>query len=151
MASLPCKLVGQIAFKAGGDIFHSLLTSNPGHFTKAAPSKIQSCTLLNGTYATEGSIIEWNYTHEGKTETAKQVITNLDEEKKQVSYKFIEGDLVQLYKNLIVTFHVETSGGVDFITWTIDYELVNADVPHPITLLKLAIELTVDIETHIFG
>lgn len=63
----------------------------------------------------------------------------------------IEGDLLELYKNVIITYHVETKGGVDYITWTIDYELLNADNPHPVSLLNFVIGMTKDVEAHIYG
>ncbi|PIN06532.1 hypothetical protein CDL12_20914 [Handroanthus impetiginosus] len=63
----------------------------------------------------------------------------------------VEGDLAQLYKNLLVTIHVETKDGVDFVTWTIEYELINPDNPHPLSLLSFFIDFTKQIETHIFG
>ena len=96
-------------------------------------------------------IWKWVYAHaEGKEAIAKQVV-EVDEEKKQVTYKMIGGDLLELYKNMVITYHVETKGGIDFITWTIDYELINAENPHPVALLNYFIEFTKEIEAHIFG
>lgn len=81
---------------------------------------------------------------------AKQVI-EVDDEKRQTTFKIIGGDLLELYKNMVITYHVETKGGVDYISWTIDYELLNADNPHPITVLNFLIGMTKDAEAHIFG
>lgn len=88
---------------------------------------------------------------DGKAQVAKQSLHNIDEGKKQISFKMLEGDLLELYKNMIITAHVETKGGVDFVTWTIEYELVNADNPHPLSLLGFTLEFTKDIEAHVFG
>ncbi|KAI3443745.1 hypothetical protein Pfo_000410 [Paulownia fortunei] len=156
MASLSCKLVAQIVFMAVGDAFHRLLTNNPQHLAKVTPPKLRLlkfrlCDLHQGSYGTNGSVVQWKYTLDGKEQTAKQVIEDIDEEKKQIAYKFIEGDLLELYKNFVVKFHIETKGGIDFITWTIEYELLNADNPHPISVLKFLIEFTKEIEAHIFG
>ncbi|PIN08468.1 hypothetical protein CDL12_18959 [Handroanthus impetiginosus] len=63
----------------------------------------------------------------------------------------IQGDLLELYRNILFTFHVETKGGVDYITWTMEYQLLNADNPHPIYLLKFVIESIKDFEAHIYG
>ncbi|KAL7137645.1 hypothetical protein ABFS83_10G107500 [Erythranthe nasuta] len=151
MAFLPNKLVAHVAFKAGGDVYHRLFTNNPPHLTKVTPSKFQSCELHEGTFGTNGSVLQWTYTVDGEVQTCKQIIQNVDEEKKQFSYKFIEGDLLELYKDFVVTCHVETRDGVDYITWTIDYELLKADNQHPINILKFVIGFTKDIETHMFG
>ncbi|KAL0374381.1 UNVERIFIED_CONTAM: MLP-like protein 28, partial [Sesamum radiatum] len=61
MASLPCKLIAQVAFKAGGDVFHHLVANRPQHLTKATPTHIQACVLHQGSYGTNGSVIEWTY------------------------------------------------------------------------------------------
>lgn len=87
---------------------------------------------------------------DGKAQSAKQVI-EVDDEKKLITFKVIEGEFLEIYKNMVITYHVETKGGVDFITWTIDYELLNADNPHPISLLNFFIEFTKEVEAHIFG
>ncbi|KAG8367338.1 hypothetical protein BUALT_Bualt16G0061800 [Buddleja alternifolia] len=150
-AVLPCKIIAQVAFKAGGDVFHHLVANKPQHLTKATPSKIQACDLHQGNYGTNGSIIQWTYTVDGKVQTAKQALQDIDEKKQQIAYKMLEGDLMELYKSMLITVHVETKGGVDFVTWTIDYELLKEDNPHPISLLNFFIELTTDIEAHIFG
>ncbi|KAL8494180.1 hypothetical protein ACS0TY_025105 [Phlomoides rotata] len=35
MASLPNKLIAQVAFKAGGDIFHDIVVNGPQQLTEA--------------------------------------------------------------------------------------------------------------------
>ncbi|GFP92083.1 kirola [Phtheirospermum japonicum] len=148
MGDLPCRIIAQVAFKAGGDVFHELVAKRPHHLANVTPVKVQGCDLHEGSYGTHGSVIEWKYTLDGKEQTGKQVIQDLDEAKKQISFKMLEGDLLQLYKNMVITIHVETKGGVDFVTWTIDYELLNADNPHPVSLLNFFIELTKEVEAH---
>ncbi|KAH6760238.1 hypothetical protein C2S52_009313 [Perilla frutescens var. hirtella] len=151
MGGLPDKLIGVVAFKAGGNLFHQILSKNPKHFAKAAPTRVQDCQLHQGNFGTKGSVIQWKYTLDGKEQSAKEVIEEMDEEKKQISFKVIEGDVLELYKNVAITFHVETNGGVDFVTWTIDYQLLNADNPHPVSLLNYFIEFTKEVDAHIFG
>lgn len=88
---------------------------------------------------------------DGKPETATQVLQDIDEEKKQISFKMIAGNLLELYKNMVITFHVETKGGIDHVTWTIDYELIKPDNPHPVSLLNFFIEFVKEVEAHILG
>ncbi|KAL0288448.1 UNVERIFIED_CONTAM: Kirola [Sesamum calycinum] len=54
---------------------------------------------------TVGSVIYWNYTHDGKERVAKEIIEAIDEEKKSVTFKVIEGDLMELYKTIKLTVH----------------------------------------------
>ncbi|KAG5608377.1 hypothetical protein H5410_019658 [Solanum commersonii] len=44
--------------------------------------------------------------------------------------------------------HVETKGENNLVTWIMEYEKKNANVPDPHTLMELCINVTKDIETH---
>ncbi|KZT76476.1 MLP-like protein 34-like, partial [Dorcoceras hygrometricum] len=88
---------------------------------------------------------------DGKEQTAKQLLQDIDEVKKTISYKMLGGDLLETYKNMIIIIHVETKNGIDFITWTVEYELLKPDNPHPLALIGFFIEFTKEVETHIFG
>ncbi|KAL1567349.1 kirola-like [Salvia divinorum] len=90
------------------------------------------------------------YTHDGKKKRAKQVIQSIDEEKKLIQFKTLEGDIMELYKTFVVTAHVETTNDIDLVTWTLEYEMLNEDVGHPISLLSYFIDITKDIESHHF-
>lgn len=61
MAGLPDKLIAQVAFKAGGNVFHHLISKNPKHFAKCTPAKVQDCELHQGEFGTCGSIINWKF------------------------------------------------------------------------------------------
>lgn len=61
MAGLPDKVVAQVAFKAGGDIFRELLAKKPKHLAKAIPSIIQDCELHHGEFGATGCVVQWNY------------------------------------------------------------------------------------------
>ncbi|KAG6433352.1 hypothetical protein SASPL_104962 [Salvia splendens] len=144
------KLIAAIEFKAGGDVFHEIMRHNPQHFSKATPEKVHGCELHEGQFGHAGSIICWSYTHDGKQKRAKQVIQSIDEEKKLIQFKMLEGDLMELYKEFVITTHVETTNDIDLVTWTLEYEMLNEDVEHPISLLAYFIDITKDIESHHF-
>lgn len=55
------KLVAEIEFKAGGDVFHELLRYNPHDLSTVSPNKVQGCDLHEGEYGHVGSIITWRY------------------------------------------------------------------------------------------
>ncbi|KAK4479145.1 hypothetical protein RD792_014656 [Penstemon davidsonii] len=142
------KLVAAIEFRAGGDVFHDLVTHKPHHVSTTTPEKIQSCDLLEGEFGKVGSVICWRYTHEGKEKTAKQLIQAIDEEKKIIKLKILEGDLMKLYKDFLTTIHIDTKDGIDLVTCTFEYETLHDDVEHPISLLSFFIDITKDIENH---
>ncbi|KAK4479147.1 hypothetical protein RD792_014658 [Penstemon davidsonii] len=142
------KLVAAIEFRAGGDVFHELFTHKPHHVSTTTPEKIQSCDLHEGEFGKVGSVLFWRYTHEGKEKTAKQLIQAIDEEKKSIEFKMLEGDLMKLYKDFLITLHIDTKDGIDLVTWTLEYETLHDDVEHPISLLSFFIDMTKDIENH---
>ncbi|KAL8037622.1 hypothetical protein ABFX02_11G050600 [Erythranthe guttata] len=146
------KLISAIEFKAGGDVFHELIRHKPHQITDIAPEKVQGCDLHEGEYGHVGTIVNWRYTYDGKEKTAKQVIQKINEEQKLVQFKTFEGDLMEVYKTFLVTFHVETKNDIDLVTWTFEYEMLSDDVvEHPIAMLSFVIDVTKDIETHHVG
>ncbi|KJU81219.1 hypothetical protein N619_00260, partial [Ectopseudomonas oleovorans] len=88
------------------------------------------------------------YVHDGKEKIAKDIIEAIDEEKKSVTFKVVEGDLMELYKTFKAIVHVDTKGENNLVTWTFDYEKMNEDVPDPNTLMEFCLNLTKDIETY---
>ncbi|XP_059650626.1 kirola-like [Cornus florida] len=142
------KLVAQIEIKSGGDVFHELFRNTPHDIPNISPGCIQGCGLHQSDWGTVGSIYLWNYIHDGKACVAKELIESIDEEKKSITFKVLEGDLLKLYKNFSVTFHVDTNGDSNLVTWTFEYEKLSDNVPYPTTLMDFCIALTKDIETH---
>ncbi|XP_047308267.1 kirola-like [Impatiens glandulifera] len=142
------KLVKQVEIKSDGDVFHELFRFQPHHISNISPTNIQNVDLHEGDWGTIGSVIFWNYTHDGKEKVAKERIEAIDEEKKSVTFNVIEGDLLELYKICIFTVHVDTDGENNLVTWTVEYEKLNEDVEDPTSMLDFCIVLTKDIETH---
>lgn len=72
----------------------------------------------------------------------------IDEGKKSITFKLLEGDLTELYKTFIIHVHVDTHGLSNLVTWTVEYEKLSPDVPDPDTLMEFYEKVTKDIETH---
>ncbi|XP_052206235.1 kirola-like [Diospyros lotus] len=142
------KMVRQVAIKSDGDVFHEIFTDRPHHISNMALAHIQGCALHEGEWGKVGSIVFWNYTHEGKEKVVKDVIEAVDQANKSVTYKVIEGDLMQLYKSFSLTVHVDTSGVDNLVTWTFQYEKLNDSVEDPNSLMDFCISLTKAIEAH---
>ncbi|KAL7132291.1 hypothetical protein ABFS83_12G063200 [Erythranthe nasuta] len=124
------KLVSQIDIKSEENVFHEIFSEKQHH------------------WGTVGSVIYLNYTHDGKERVAKEIIEAIDEEKKSVTYKVIEGDLMELYKTFKLTVHVNTSGDDNLVTWTFEYEKLSEDIPDPHTLMDFCLAMTKDIDSH---
>ncbi|KAG8382752.1 hypothetical protein BUALT_Bualt05G0110000 [Buddleja alternifolia] len=127
--------------------FHDLFRHKPHHLAIITPNHIQSCDLPEGESGDLGSVSLWKYTDEGQEKYAKTVIEAIDEEKKLVKFKAVEGDVLQIYKEY-TTIHVDTNGDDHLVTWTNAYEKLSEDSPDPNSLLNLAINLIKEIEAH---
>ncbi|KAL7181340.1 hypothetical protein ACSBR1_040261 [Camellia fascicularis] len=141
-------LTRQVEIKSDGDLFHEIFRYKPHHISTMSPGNIHGVDLHEGEWGTVGSVICWNYTHDGKKKIAKEIIEAIDEENKSVTFKVVEGDLMQLYKTFIVTVHVDTKGENNLVTWNFEYEKLNEAVEEPTTLMDFCITVTKDIETH---
>ncbi|KAL4569436.1 hypothetical protein LXL04_025074 [Taraxacum kok-saghyz] len=53
---------------------------------------------------------------DGKDYVAKTITQEFDEAKKLVTFKILEGDLVELYKSFVVHIHVDTDGLNNVVT-----------------------------------
>ncbi|XP_023766175.1 kirola [Lactuca sativa] len=141
-------LVKQVIIKSDGDVFHDLFGNRPYHISEMTPDFIKGVDLHDGEWGIVGSVSVWNFTHDGKEKVAKQVIEEIDKEKKLVRYKVIGGEILEAYKSFFVTIHVDTKGEENVVTWTFHYEKLNESVDDPNSLMDLCLRITKDIENH---
>ncbi|KAL3369999.1 hypothetical protein AABB24_007165 [Solanum stoloniferum] len=146
--SLEGKLVSEINIKCDGDVFHEIIMYKPHHMCNICPDKIQKVDIHEGELGTIDSVRLWKFTNDGKEMVAKEVIEEIDEEKKLVKKKMIEGDMLEYYKSFYLTIHVETKGENNLVTWILEYEKKNANVPDPHTFMELCLNITKDIESY---
>ena len=89
------------------------------------------------------------YNTDGKENVAKALIEAVDEANKSVTYKVMEGDLIQLYKSFVITVvHVDTRGVNNLVTWTFQYEKLNDGVEDPKSLTDFRVNVTKNVEAH---
>ncbi|MCD9643688.1 hypothetical protein HAX54_031343, partial [Datura stramonium] len=82
----------------------------------------------------------------GQKKFIKQIIETIDPHKKLSRWKVIEGDLLKLYNSFTIVISCEQQ----WITWTIEYEKKTEDTPEPLIQLGLILDMTKDIEDHLF-
>ncbi|CAH1440195.1 unnamed protein product [Lactuca virosa] len=114
-----------------------------------SPMNIKSVDLNGGEWGYVGSGMTWNYIFDGKTCVAKEVIEAIDEEKKSVSFKVVDGALMEFYKTFLLTVQVDTKEEKNFVTWTLTYEKINGNIKDPNTLMEFCLNVTKDIETNL--
>ncbi|KAG8382753.1 hypothetical protein BUALT_Bualt05G0110100 [Buddleja alternifolia] len=142
------KLTVEKEIKCHGDVFHDLFRHKPHHLANITPDHIKSCDLHEGEFGAVGSVTLWKYTDEGKEKYRKAVLEAIDEEKKLLKFKAVDGDVLQIYQKYTTTIHVDSNGDDHLVTWTIAYEKLSEDSPDPVSHLNLAINLTKEIEAH---
>ncbi|KAG2372481.1 MLP-like protein [Vigna angularis] len=108
---------------------------------KVFPTKVKSIDINEGEWGTEGSITSWKYVHDGNNCVAKEVIGDIDRKNCKVSFKVIEGDLLQKYKSFkfVMQFIPKEDGSVTKLV--LEYEKQNYDTPDPVTMLQFGNEV----------
>ncbi|MDK0835615.1 MLP family protein [Clostridium perfringens] len=141
-------MVKQVEILSDGIVFYEIFMYRLYLISEMSPVNIQGVDLLEGNWGTVGSVIFFKYTIDGKEKTAKDIVEAIDEETKSVTFKIVEGDLMELYKTFIIIVQVDTKGEHNSVTWTFHYEKLKEDVEEPNTLMDFCIEITKDIETY---
>ncbi|GLT36903.1 hypothetical protein SLA2020_112500 [Shorea laevis] len=149
--SLAGKLETDVELKASAQQFHEVLCSRPHHISNVSPSKIQGVQLHQGEWGKEGSVIIWNYVSDGKAKVLKEQVEKIDPVKNSVTYKVIEGDVLNEYKSFKITIQVTPKGTGSVSHWTYEYEKLHPGISHPEKFLQFATELSREIDSHLTG
>ncbi|KAF8046970.1 hypothetical protein N665_3289s0004 [Sinapis alba] len=152
-SSLVGKLETDVEIKASAEQFHHMFTGKPHHVSKASPGNIQGCDLHEGDWGKPGSIIFWNYVHDGEAKVAKERIEAVEPEKNLITFRVIEGDLMKEYKSFLLTIQVtpKHGGAGSIVHWHLEYEKISEEVAHPETLLQFCVEVSKEIDEHLLA
>lgn len=83
---------------------------------------------------------------EGKSDlSCKVIMEEIDYENNKITFKVIEGNLLDQYKSFCCFFQVTPKGEGSFVTWTLKYEKPNENVPEPAAMLQLCVGVTKDV------
>ncbi|KAI3768197.1 hypothetical protein L2E82_18683 [Cichorium intybus] len=72
----------EFKIKSDCDVFYQLFSARPKEVCNLTPANIQNCQILEGEVGTVGSVLLWNYFHEGKDCVFKVLVEEIDNEKK---------------------------------------------------------------------
>ncbi|XWS34486.1 hypothetical protein CRYUN_Cryun21dG0042300 [Craigia yunnanensis] len=150
-SSLTGKLEASFDINASAEMFHDMLLNRPHHVSNACADKVQACDLHEGDWGNEGSIICWSYFLEGKAKIAKDLIESVDPKNKSITYRVLEGDLMEEYKSFVAKIQATPSANGEGCVghWVIEYEKLNEDVAPPETMLELLVGICKDMGTHL--
>ena len=80
---------------------------------------------------------------------AKELVEAIDRENNKITFKVLEGDLLEHYKSFRFIIHVVQQKEGSVVHWTMEYEKLKGHIPDPHSLLQLAIEVSKDIDAHL--
>ncbi|KAL0296622.1 UNVERIFIED_CONTAM: Kirola [Sesamum radiatum] len=136
------KLVSETCINADGDLFFQLFRYKLSDMTNICPQIIHSIDLVAGQWGAVGSVFTSNYTLGGRKKFIKVKFEDIDEKKRSITYKVVEGCVLEAYSSLAITFSIESNGQEKVVKWSIEYEKKSACAPHPNALLDLCGGLT---------
>ncbi|OMO99740.1 hypothetical protein COLO4_13116 [Corchorus olitorius] len=150
-SGLTGKLETDVEIKASAKDFHDMFMNKPHHVSNTCNDKVHGCDLHAGEWGKVGSIISWNYTHDGVKKVEKEVIEAVDEEKNSITFRVIEGDLMKEYKKFVI--HVQatpkSNGSGCIAHWIVEYEKLHGGVAHPETFMQFLVDVSKDVDTHL--
>ncbi|KAG5568839.1 hypothetical protein H5410_064146 [Solanum commersonii] len=123
------KLIASIEVKCGGHLIHDTLHSNTHHIPNISPSKVNHFQIHG----------------DGKEKFAKEVIESIDPRNKSITWKVIEGDVLDLYDS----FKVITTSEHEWTTLIFVYEKKNEDTPESLALFGVWINVIKEIDGHL--
>jgi hypothetical protein len=148
-SSLCGKLEVDVEIKASPEQFHEVFSRRPHHLSNVSADNIKGVELHEGEWGKPGSIIFWNYFHDGEHKVAKEIIEAVDEENNSITFRVIEGDLLKEYKTFLATVHVTPKGTGSNAQFTLEYEKINEQVAHPESLAEFIKVISKDLDSHL--
>ncbi|CAM8950123.1 unnamed protein product [Rhodiola kirilowii] len=120
------KLGIQVELKTPAREAFDFFMKNLGNLPQMLPETVQSLEMLQGDLSTADSVMLLKY-NLGAPMAAKIKINDLDKNQKMVTYEFIEGDVLKLYKSF--TTKLQFADG--YVTWEAGYEKVSESAQNP--------------------
>ncbi|XP_022138209.1 MLP-like protein 43 isoform X1 [Momordica charantia] len=149
MNNLCGKLAMDVPINASASQFHEIFHKRPYHIPKVSTDKIQGAELQGGEWGKVGSIVCWNYFLDRKNSVAKEIVEAVDEEKKSITFKVIEGDLLEEFKSFKFILQCDQKEKGSVVHWTLEYEKLHPEIKDSHSLLEFAAAVSKDIDAHL--
>ncbi|RZC61295.1 hypothetical protein C5167_023053 [Papaver somniferum] len=139
------KLGFETEIKCSADKFFGMFSHNITQLPKCVPNIYKSVEVIQGDETSIGSIKLWKYDVEGREMIVKEKVTAFDKEKRSITHEMVEGELANYYKAIAVKLDVVpkqgAAGTASLVTWSLEFEKVNEDIPNPTAYID-ALKLT---------
>ncbi|XP_059592210.1 MLP-like protein 43 [Vitis vinifera] len=145
------KMEAQVEIKSPSNKFYEVLSSKAHLLPKACPDKIKSIEVVEGDWKSAGSVKLWTYCIGGNSKSIKETVESKDEENRSITFKVLDGELLNDYKSYKFTTQAIPKGEGCLVKWTAEYEKASEDGSDPRGYLELAVNITKDIESHLLN
>ncbi|KAI3910427.1 hypothetical protein MKX01_034821 [Papaver californicum] len=129
------KLGFETEITCSADKYFGMFSHSVTQLPKFVPNFYKSVEVIEGDETSVGSISLWKCDIEGKEVLAKKRLTMFNKEKRSITYEVIEGELTNNYKAISVKLDVVpnqgAAGNASLVTWSLEFEKVNEDIPNP--------------------
>uniref|UniRef100_A0A2P2K165 MLP-like protein 328 n=1 Tax=Rhizophora mucronata TaxID=61149 RepID=A0A2P2K165_RHIMU len=142
------KLEVDLGLKCSADQFFKFLSTEIHQIGNTSSDKIQNVRVNEGDWKTHGSIKEWKYTIDGKTEIFKEKV-EVDEVSKTVSFVAVGGHILDQYKSYKIVYQAVPKDEGTFVRVKLEYEKLKSVDPRPNKYLELLINVVKDIDAHV--
>ncbi|KAF7827622.1 MLP-like protein 28 [Senna tora] len=142
------KIEVDVHINASADKFHEIFSRKPQEVPKISPNNIKN-TIVEGEWGKEGSIVVIHYVYDGKICVGRNVIEAIDPTKNLITLRVLEGDLLNYYKSIKMTFQTTSKEKGSLVHVTVEYEKLKGHIPDPHSLANLGVEVSKDIDAHL--
>ncbi|MCL7036155.1 hypothetical protein MKW94_007013 [Papaver nudicaule] len=149
ISGLVGKLVTESEVNCDADKYYKIFKHHE-EVPDAIPHIYTGVKVVEGHGLTSGCVKRWNYIVDGKEEWVHERTTYNDETRTIVHNDF-EGHVMEKYKKFDAILQVKpkANGKGSIVSWTIEYEKINEDMPVPIDYLGFFQAIIEDLNTHI--
>ncbi|XP_022941683.1 MLP-like protein 31 [Cucurbita moschata] len=143
------KLQADIEIKSPPSKFYEMCCKRPYHVSNASGDRIQSCELHKGEWGKAGSVICWNYFHDGKARVSEHLIEAVNDDENLIVFRVIDGDLLENHKEFKFTMQATPKGKGSMVHWTLEYEKHHENIQEAYSLLEFVVGMSRDIDAHL--
>ncbi|XVF43611.1 hypothetical protein PTKIN_Ptkin02bG0053900 [Pterospermum kingtungense] len=126
------KMDVRVEIKCQADKFYHGFKTNLQQMPKICSQVFKDVKLVQGDWNSVGSVREWSFLADGKSDFFKDTL-EVDDKNKTLVFKALEGTkLLNSYKSWNSILNVTPKGEGSLVTWTMEYEKQYDSVPEPL-------------------
>ncbi|XP_030529113.1 kirola-like [Rhodamnia argentea] len=122
------KFESQLELKSPAEKVFDIFRRKSYLFPKIVPQMVKDVKLVSGDWESVGSVRLWNYVA-GDCESGKETVEAFADDPKSITFTYLDGAAMDLYKSLKVGFQFSSEGEHCMTKKVLAYEKRNANVP----------------------